>query len=245
MIYAGSITEYPNVPYFSDNEDKYSSILFSKTTNNYDCSKLFDICKIDRKGITGNVIFNIIIQEYDIYLEKNIYLTTHLWLLKQINPKIQIIPDDYFEISATFSAGVYPLKNTIIKMPEGGEIKTIVFKNTKTIRHVKQGIGIYGQSYCYAKIKNKDGNLSLRPNNSCNFKIKSFDTISETISIVKNLDVFVKENNNLIKIPTKTIAVNLHIIVPPFSSKLLQEEKEESVRQIKRHVENDFDMQLF
>lgn len=245
MIYAGSIIEYPNVPYFSDNEDKYSSILFSKTTRNYNCSKLFDICKIDRNEINGNVIFNIIMQEYDIYSEKNMYLTTHSWLLKQINPTIQIIPDDYFEVSATFSAGVYPLKNTIIRMPEGGEIKTIVFKNTKTIRHVKQGIGIHDQSYCYAKIKNKDGKLSLCPNNSCNFKIKSFDTISKTISIVKNLDIFLKENNNLIKIPTKTIAVNLHIIVPSFSLKISQEEKEKSIQQIKKCVENDFSMQLF
>jgi len=220
MIYAPTSTEYLTVPYLRNLKNvhqKHYPILFSKTVSSSECLSFLKDNKLlyiinDKSINKNNIELNIVIQACDLQINTELHIAFHTWILKKNYPEMHFIPTfNNFDVSATFSAGIYPLESKISELPDG-DVKCVSFGNNT--RHVKQGIGLNKLTSCYSKIHNIGNTLKMDPPNSCNFMmIDNLTPINKFISVITNPISYTKTETTWVTKNIGMTAVTLHVVV--------------------------------
>jgi hypothetical protein len=207
MLISNTNKEYPDCPFLYDyNTTTCFPIVYTCELTLSKFSKLY--CQM-QKSIGENKTalkkeYHLIIQVVD--GNKEIYISYHTWLLRQLNSTMSIIPTG-IEVSSNFTAGVHPLTATIRQLYEGN-IKIV--KSCGSSKHIRYGIGINEHTDEYAKLVHQQKSLILSPQNSCNFIFNSEDyPINTFFSVISNPTIYASEITTNKKI--NKCAITLHV----------------------------------
>jgi len=197
----GSLKEFPTMPFIRDaNKQNNYDTVYQKKMTGRDCMKFLKFTNLKDKIIsdekTPDVDFNIIIQVIEIAgceTKKNIQLSFHTWLLKNINNNMYFIPNDpNFAVKSIFECGVFPLDAEIHNQK----------KNLQSLLDE------------YAQIITIDSNTLFLPYDSCNFSLNvAKQNIHVVVSVIKNVKMFVEENGKIHTKKLNNMAITLHILV--------------------------------
>jgi hypothetical protein len=207
MLISNTNKEYPDCPFLYDYDTTtcfpivYTcELTLSKVSNLY--------CQM-QKAIGKNKTaskkeYHLIIQVVD--GNKEVYISYHTWLLRQLNATMSIIPTG-IEVSSNFTAGLHPLTSTI-KQSYDGNIKLVT--SCGSSKHIRQGIGINEYTDEYAKLIHQKKSLILTPKNSCNFTFNSEDyPVNTFFSVISNPTIYAGDNEKNKKV--SKCAITLHI----------------------------------